>query len=31
VLVWDDERASQFFGALAEDRQVPAELVTTGQ
>ncbi|MGW4331786.1 LCP family protein [Rhodococcus koreensis] len=30
VLLWDHERASQFFDALANDRQVPAELVTTG-
>lgn len=30
VLLWDHDRASQFFDALANDRQVPAELVTTG-
>lgn len=30
VLRWDRERASQFFDALADDRQIPAELVTNG-
>ncbi|MGC0366872.1 LCP family protein required for cell wall assembly [Rhodococcus sp. 27YEA15] len=30
VLVWDHERASRFFGALANDQQIPAELITTG-
>ncbi len=30
VVVWDHDRASQFFDALENDRQVPAELVTTG-
>ena len=30
ALLWDDARASQFFGALADDEQVPADLVTTG-
>lgn len=30
VLLWDSDRASQFFGALAEDRQIPEELRTTG-
>ncbi|MFD4268042.1 LCP family protein [Rhodococcus sp. NPDC058481] len=29
VLLWDSERASAFFEALAEDRPVPAELLTT--
>lgn len=30
VVVWDRDRASQFFGALANDQQLPPELVTTG-
>lgn len=30
VLLWDDERAPQFFGALADDRQIPEELRTSG-
>jgi LCP family protein required for cell wall assembly len=30
VLLWDRERASSFFEALAEDRPVPPELLTTG-
>ncbi len=30
VLIWDRERASQFFGALAEDKPVPESLITTG-
>lgn len=30
VLVWDSARASEFFTALAEDRQIPEELRTTG-
>ncbi len=30
VLVWDSARASEFFAALAEDRQIPEELRTTG-
>ncbi|MDJ0394345.1 LCP family protein [Rhodococcus sp. G-MC3] len=30
VLLWDSDRASQFFGALAEDRQIPEELRTAG-
>ncbi len=30
VLIWDDDRASQFFGALADDRQIPEELRTSG-
>jgi hypothetical protein len=25
---WDTAKAKQFFGALAADRQLPAELVT---
>ncbi|WP_460865336.1 LCP family protein [Rhodococcus aerolatus] len=30
ALLWDQAKASQFFGALAEDRQVPPDLITTG-
>ena len=30
VLVWDSARASEFFAALAEDRQIPEELRTSG-
>nr|WP_240931414.1 LCP family protein [Rhodococcus sp. B10] len=30
VLLWDDDRASQFFDALAQDRQIPEELRTSG-
>ncbi|MEV0947104.1 LCP family protein [Rhodococcus sp. NPDC049939] len=30
VLLWDRDRALQFFDALANDRQLPADLVTTG-
>ena len=30
VLLWDSDRASQFFGALAEDRQIPEDLRTSG-
>ncbi len=30
VLLWDSDRASQFFEALVEDRQVPAELRESG-
>ncbi|TJZ73271.1 LytR family transcriptional regulator [Rhodococcus oryzae] len=30
VLIWDRERASEFFGALAEDRPIPESLITTG-
>ncbi len=30
VLLWDSDRASQFFGALEEDRQIPEELRTAG-
>ncbi|MFE3291792.1 LCP family protein [Rhodococcus sp. NPDC059234] len=29
VLLWDREKASQFFGALAEDKPIPPELLTT--
>ncbi|MBJ8339861.1 LCP family protein [Antrihabitans sp. YC3-6] len=30
VLLWDDARAAQFFGALANDEPIPPELITTG-
>jgi LCP family protein required for cell wall assembly len=30
VVVWDSNRASQFFAAVAEDRQIPEELRTAG-
>lgn len=30
ALLWDRTKASQFFGALAADEQVPPELLTTG-
>ena len=30
VLLWDKTKASQFFDALANDQQIPAELVTPG-
>ncbi|MGA9873706.1 MAG: LCP family protein [Rhodococcus sp. (in: high G+C Gram-positive bacteria)] len=30
VLLWDSDRASQFFQALADDRQIPEELRTAG-
>jgi LCP family protein required for cell wall assembly len=30
VLLWDKTKASQFFDALANDQQIPAELITTG-
>jgi LCP family protein required for cell wall assembly len=30
VVVWDSERTGQFFGALADDQAVPADLVTPG-
>ncbi|WP_338893563.1 LCP family protein [Rhodococcus sovatensis] len=30
VLLWDSDRALQFFGALAEDRQIPEDLRTSG-
>nr|WP_238592581.1 LCP family protein [Rhodococcus sp. YH3-3] len=30
VLLWDKARASQFFDALANDRQIPQDLITTG-
>ncbi|MFI1915886.1 LCP family protein [Nocardia sp. NPDC020380] len=29
VLLWDKDKASRFFDALAKDQQVPADLVTT--
>ncbi len=29
VLLWDKERASQFFEALADDKPIPGELLTT--
>lgn len=29
VLLWDHDRASRFFGALANDEQIPPELLTT--
>ncbi|MFC4606148.1 LCP family protein [Rhodococcus kronopolitis] len=29
VLLWDRERASQFFAALADDKPIPSDLVTT--
>ncbi|MGL4305806.1 MAG: LCP family protein [Mycobacteriaceae bacterium] len=28
ALIWDDAKATQFFGALAEDRPLPADLIT---
>lgn len=30
VLLWDRDRASQFFDYLARDQQLPPELITTG-
>uniref|UniRef100_UPI002119E04F LCP family protein n=2 Tax=Nocardiaceae TaxID=85025 RepID=UPI002119E04F len=30
VLLWDKARASQFFDALANDQQIPQDLITTG-
>ena len=30
VLLWDHDKASQFFGALANDQQIPDSLVTAG-
>lgn len=30
VVLWDGARAQQFFAALATDRQIPANLLTTG-
>ncbi|MDN5760428.1 MAG: LCP family protein, partial [Tomitella sp.] len=30
VLRWDHARASEFFGALAQDKQVPPDLITSG-
>lgn len=30
VVLWDGERAGAFFGALAADEPIPAELLTTG-
>lgn len=30
VLLWDSARATEFFAALADDRQIPEELRTTG-
>nr|WP_236077889.1 LCP family protein [Rhodococcus sp. P1Y] len=30
VLLWDSDRASQFFGALEQDQQIPPELRTSG-
>jgi LCP family protein required for cell wall assembly len=30
ALLWDQTKASQFFGALAQDEQVPPDLITTG-
>ncbi|WP_210730039.1 MULTISPECIES: LCP family protein [unclassified Rhodococcus (in: high G+C Gram-positive bacteria)] len=30
VLLWDNDRASQFFDALAQDRQIPQDLLTSG-
>lgn len=30
VLLWDRERASRFFDALANDQQIPQDLVTVG-
>ena len=30
VLLWDKARASQFFDALADDQQIPQDLITTG-
>ncbi|MCX5045133.1 LCP family protein [Aldersonia sp. NBC_00410] len=30
VVLWDSDRAGEFFGALAADKPIPAELVTAG-
>ncbi|MET0198813.1 MAG: LCP family protein [Rhodococcus fascians] len=30
VLLWDSDRASQFFGLLADDQQIPEDLRTSG-
>ena len=30
VLLWDKARASAFFDALANDQQIPADLITVG-
>ncbi len=30
VLVWDEQRSAEFFGALANDQQIPDSLITKG-